>query len=184
MLTTASAIRTATAAMLLVALTGCSTLPSVTAKWRDQFALATDPIAKPDALATAAADGEQCRSGAGSWLANARDELINLARNAAGGAGGALKGALGGAGVALLSLAKTGGCADPATCGSVVAGVVTVGAVIGGVMGFAQGVRQARLGSGIRTRPQPQSDGAEDEKSLLQIQPSAKSVCSDKRGRK
>ena len=148
MLTTASAIRTATAAMLLVAITGCSTLPSVTAKWRDQFALATDPIAKPDALATAAADGEQCRSGAGSWLANARDELINLARNAAGGAGGALKGALGGAGVALLSLATTGGCADPATCGSVVAGVVTVGAVIGGVMGFAHGVREApRFGS-------------------------------------
>lgn len=70
-----------------------------------------------------------------------------FARGTLGAIGGAAIGALGGAGAGLIGAgllgAQGGGCIHPSTCGSLVAGMAALGAIVGGTMGAVNGMRYA-----------------------------------------
>ena len=55
------------------------------------------------------------------------------------------KGAASGAVIGIASVAKTGGCADPATCGSLIAGTAAIGAVFGAAFGVKAAHRENTL---------------------------------------
>lgn len=150
-----SSIRIATVTAVWVVLAGCSSLTLPAGKWREPDKQTISDLASGKPLEISEARGERRATVAGRWLADARDGLANTLHIAGGGAGGAVMGAIGGAGAGFLTVAKAGGCPDPATCNSLVAGMMTAGAVIGGVIGFVEGVRKARLELAAKTRPQP-----------------------------
>lgn len=148
-------LRAATGTAFLAVLTACSTLTATLEKCGELAARTSAGLASGEAIEKPEAAREPHTAAAGQWLADAREGLADALRIAGGGAGGAVMGALGGAGAGFLTVAKAGGCPDPATCNSLVAGMMTAGAVIGGVIGFVEGVRKARLELAVRTRPQP-----------------------------